>query len=328
MLKPPTKQKKAKHSKQKPISVIIQSQPSISPESMGVDYYEVLRVKREASDEELKRAYKRLAMKHHPDKNPLNAAESEARFKLVSEAYDVLSDPTRRHIYDLYGYDALNNPDDENDIFSDLFADDFDKSNGNNKNKSKSNSKSNNSKKKKSSPAVETRLPCTLEELFKGTRKKMPISRTILDQFGKAKKVEEILKIDIKPGWKKGTKITFPEKGDQEAGHAPADLIFVIEEKPHSVFRRDGNDLVAKQKITLLEALTGKTLTLLTLEGRPLTIPIAGVVKPGHEIVVKDHGMPFSKDPSKKGNLTIKFEIVFPSRLTADQKSDLRRVLG
>jgi DnaJ family protein B protein 4 len=55
--------------------------------------------------------------------------------------------------------------------------------------------------------------------------------------------VEEILKIDIKPVWKKGTKITFPEKGNQEPGITAADLIFVVDEKPHPIFKRDGNDL-------------------------------------------------------------------------------------
>lgn len=134
--------------------------------------------------------------------------------------------------------------------------------------------------------------------------------------------------MSIKPGWKKGTKITFPEKGDEEPGVTPADLIFVIEEKPHPVFRRDGNNLVVKQKISLLDALTGKTLNLTTLDGRNLTIPITDVVKPGHEVVIQNEGMPISKDPTKKGNLTIKFDVVFPSRLNAEQKSDLRRVLG
>lgn len=142
------------------------------------------------------------------------------------------------------------------------------------------------------------------------------------------KTVEEILKIDIKPGWKKGTKITFPEKGNQEPGITPADLIFVVDEKPHPIFKRDGNDLVVNQKILLLEALTGVSFSLATLDGRNLAIPATDIVKPGHEIVIPNEGMPISKDPSKKGNLLIKFDIIFPSRLTAEQKSDLRRALG
>lgn len=140
--------------------------------------------------------------------------------------------------------------------------------------------------------------------------------------------MEEILTIEIKPGWKKGTKITFPEKGNQELGFLPADLIFVLDEKPHVLFKRDGNDLVTNQEITLLEALTGKTLELSTLDGRNLMIPLTDIVKPGAEVVVPDEGMPISKEPGKKGNLRIKIDVKYPSRLTSEQKNDLRRVLA
>lgn len=146
--------------------------------------------------------------------------------------------------------------------------------------------------------------------------------------FRKPKPVEEILKIDITPGWKKGTKITFPEKGNHEPGVTPADLIFVIDEKPHSVYKRDGNDLIVDKKVSLLEALTGLTLSLTTLDGRNLTIPVLDIVKPGHEIVIPNEGMPISKEVSKRGDLRINFEICFPSRLTSEQKTDLKRVLG
>jgi len=146
--------------------------------------------------------------------------------------------------------------------------------------------------------------------------------------FSKSRYVEEILTIEIKPGWKKGTKITFPEKGNQEPGVVPADLTFVIDEKPHALYRRDGNDLVINQEITLLEALTGKTLDLTTLDGRSLVLPLTDIVKPGAEVVVPDEGMPISKEPGKKGNLRVKLDVKYPSRLTPEQKSDLRRVLG
>lgn len=140
--------------------------------------------------------------------------------------------------------------------------------------------------------------------------------------------LEEILIIEVKPGWKKGTKITFPEKGNQEPGIIPADLIFVIEEKPHALYRRDGNDLVVNQELTLLEALTGKTVDLITLDGRNLMIPLTDIVKPGAEVVVPNEGMPISKEPGRKGNLRIRIDVKYPSRLTSEQKSDLKRVLG
>lgn len=140
--------------------------------------------------------------------------------------------------------------------------------------------------------------------------------------------MEEILTIEIRPGWKKGTKITFPEKGNQEPGVIAADLIFVIDEKPHEVFTREGNDLVVNQEISLVEALTGKTVELTTLDGRNLLIPVTEMVKPGTEITVANEGMPISKEPRKKGNLRIKFDVRYPSRLTSEQKSELKRVLG
>lgn len=144
----------------------------------------------------------------------------------------------------------------------------------------------------------------------------------------KCRTVEEILTIEIKPGWKKGTKITFPKKGNQEPGFIPADLIFVVDEKPHALYKRDGNDLVLNQEITLLEALTGKTLDLTTLDGRNVMIPLTDIIRPGAEVVIPNEGMPISKQPGRKGNLKVKFNVKYPSRLTAEQKSDLRRVLG
>ncbi|PKI18357.1 hypothetical protein CRG98_049369, partial [Punica granatum] len=98
--------------------------------------------------------------------------------------------------------------------------------------------------------------------------------------------VEEFLAIDVKPGWKKGTKLTFPEKGSEQPGRIAADLIFIIDEKPHKTFTREGNDLVVTQKISLAEALTGYTVRLTTLDGRSLTIPINNVIHPNYEEVV------------------------------------------
>lgn len=335
---------------------------------MGVDYYNILKVNRNASEDDLRRAYRRLAMIWHPDKNPSNKREAEAKFKQISEAYDVLSDPQKRQIYDLYGEEALKsgqvppppastrggpqhhihhpnpsfrfNPRDADDIYEEFFGPDGSGTGagggGGGRNRMykdgffrTSNGDYGSQALRKAAP-VENLLPCSLEELYKGAKKKMKISRTISDAFGygKIRTVEEILSIDIKPGWKKGTKITFPEKGNQEPGVIPADLIFVVDEKPHLVFKRDGNDLIVDREITLLEALTGKALELKTLDGRSLEIQLTDIVKPGYEMVVPNEGMPISKEPSRKGNLRIKFDVNYPSRLTSEQKSDLKRVLG
>ncbi|KAL3824186.1 hypothetical protein ACJIZ3_020215 [Penstemon smallii] len=278
---------------------------------MAVDYYSILKVSKNATEDDLKKSYKRLAMKWHPDKNATNTKEAEAKFKKISEAYDVLNDPQKRQMYDSYGEEGLNcnfypppPSRDAEDIFEEFFGGGKWKSNGR--------------RLKKAAP-MEIKLSCSLEELYKGAKRKMKISRIILDDFGKPSTVEEVLAIHLKPGWKNGTKITFPEKGNHEPGATPGDLIFVVDEKPHPIFKRDGNDLILNHKISLLDALTGKTLVITTLDGRHISIPISDIVKPGHEMLFQNEGMPVSKEPGKNGNFRIKFDVKFPSRLTADQ---------
>eukprot|EP01018_Ginkgo_biloba_P015762 Gb_28289 [translate_table: standard] len=342
---------------------------------MGVDYYNILNVGRNVSDDDLKKAYRKLAMKWHPDKNPNNKKEAEAKFKQISEAYEVLSDAQKRAIYDQYGEEGLKgqvpppgagggpsfydgsgpnvyrfNPRNAEDIFAEFFGESspfggmgrmggmgtrgarfpdsmFGGFSGQESVFSSFGGGGAPAEPRKAKP-VENKLPCTLEELYKGATKKMKISRIIADISGKTLPVEEILTIKIKPGWKKGTKITFPEKGNEQPNVVPADLIFVIDEKPHELYKRDGNDLVVTQKISLAEALTGYTVNLMTLDGRNLNIPIIDVIKPGYEKVVPKEGMPITKEPGKRGNLRIKFDIKFPTRLTAEQKSVIKKLLG
>ncbi|XP_057513886.1 uncharacterized protein LOC130795692 isoform X2 [Actinidia eriantha] len=337
---------------------------------MGVDYYKVLQVDRNAKEDDLKKAYRKLAMKWHPDKNPNNKKEAEAKFKKISEAYDVLSDPQKRAVYDQYGEEGLKgqvpspgaggfpvgsdgggptmfrfNPRSADDIFSEFFGvrSPFGDMGGSRAGGSgfprgmfgddifaslRSGGGEGSGYVPRKGAAIERTLPCSLEDLYKGTTKKMKISRDVIDASGRPSTVEEILTIEIKPGWKKGTKITFPEKGNEQRGVIPSDLVFIIDEKPHGAFKRDDNDLIATQKISLVEALTGFTAQFTTLDGRNLTVPINTIISPTHEEVVKGEGMPIPKEPSKKGNLRIKFNIKFPTRLTSEQKTGIKRLLA
>lgn len=341
---------------------------------MGVDYYKILGVERNAKDDDLKKAYRKLAMRWHPDKNPNNKKDAEAKFKEISEAYDVLSDPQKKAVYDQYGEEGLKgvpppdagaggpggatyfstggpttfqfNPRNPDDIFAEFFGSSnpfggmgggmrgagsrFSSIFGDNMFSTFGEGAGGVPMQSgpRKAPPIEQKLPCSLEDLYKGTTKKMKISREISDVSGKTIPVEEILTINIKPGWKKGTKITFPEKGNEQPNVTPSDLIFIVDEKPHPVFSRDGNDLVTTQKISLADALTGYTVHLTTLDGRNLTIPINNVINPNHEEVVPREGMPVPKDPTKKGNLRIKFNIRFPMRLTSDQKAGFKKLLA
>ncbi|KAA0044173.1 dnaJ-like protein subfamily B member 4 [Cucumis melo var. makuwa] len=139
--------------------------------------------------------------------------------------------------------------------------------------------------------------------------------------------VDKIVAVDIRPGWKRGTKITFPELGDPHSRVIPSKVVLTLDEIPHRVFKRDGNDLIATQEITLVEALTGYTVHLTTLGGRNLMVPIDSVVGPSYEEVVMGEGMPFPKEPSRNGNLRIKFNIMFPIKLTSEQKMGINQLL-
>ncbi|XP_010254209.1 PREDICTED: dnaJ homolog subfamily B member 1-like isoform X1 [Nelumbo nucifera] len=329
---------------------------------MGVDYYDILKVNKNATDDDVKKSYRKLAMKWHPDKNPNNKKEAEAKFKQISEAYEVLSDPQKRAVYDQYGEEGLKgapppgtggggfpfpngssskfNPRNAEDIFAEFFGSSpfgfgstgpgkpmrfqdgvFGGFGG-------SDNVFGGGTTPRKPPPVESKLPCSLEELYTGSTRRMKISRNVVDVNGQLVQESEILTIDVKPGWKKGTKITFPDKGNEQVSQLPADLVFVIDEKPHNVYKRDGNDLILTQKVSLAEALSGTTVNIVTLDGRDLAIPVSDILSPGYELVVEEEGMPITKEPGKKGNLRIKFEVRFPTRLSSEQRAGLKRILG
>lgn len=98
---------------------------------------------------------------------------------------------------------------------------------------------------------------------------------------------EEVIQIDIKPGWKGGTKVTFPGKGGEQPGKPPADIQFIVEEQPHPRFQRDGNDLVYSPKISLKDALLGGTLEIDHLDGNKLPVRFAGPVQPSQPMVLR-----------------------------------------
>lgn len=175
-------------------------------------------------------------------------------------------------------------------------------------------------------------LKVSLNELYSGTTKRLKVGRRLLDGTTE----DKVLTIQVVPGWKSGTKVRFPKAGNEIPGGDAQDLVFVMEEKPHEVFRREGNDLTATLTLTLVEALAGApgnkrvTRILELLDGRRLQVPPpVGIVKPGMETRIPGEGMPIRREGGvkSKGDLVVKWEVIFPDTLTVAQKEGIRKIL-
>lgn len=336
---------------------------------MGKDYYAILGVTKSASEDEMKKAYRKMALKYHPDKN--KSPNAEEKFKEISEAYDVLSDPRKKQIYDQVGEEGLKKGaggpsgsncgrgftyayhGDPRATFAQFFGnsnpfDEFDGYSGvdpgmgidisefmcggmNRANSFPSNYQHCNSSKPKVQDASIVRdLPVSLEDIAQGARKKMKISRKIYNESGILRTEEKILEVNIKPGWKAGTKITFAQEGDRVPGKTPADIIFIIREKAHQHFTRDDSNLIHIKKISLKEALCGlPTFHVPLLNGNSQSLSIINeVIKPTTVKRILAGGLPYPKEANRRGDLIVKFEIIFPDRINEELQKSLSDALG
>ncbi|KAL2904655.1 DnaJ-like protein subfamily B member 13 [Bienertia sinuspersici] len=170
---------------------------------------------------------------------------------------------------------------------------------------------------------VEKTLECSLEELCFGAIKKIKITRDVISDAGIIVQEEETLQINVKPGWRKGTTITFEGKGDEKPSYLPADIVFLIEEKRHPLFKRVGDDLELGVEIPLLKALVGCTITLPLLGGEKMVMKIDDVIHPGYEKIIPNQGMPKYMEEAQRGrgHLRLKFIVNFPLNLSDDKRA-------
>lgn len=104
----------------------------------------------------------------------------------------------------------------------------------------------------------------TLDEINKGCVKKMKISKRVLQSDGSPKREDKYVSISVKPGWKAGTRVTFQKEGDQQRGKIPADIVFIIRDKPHAFFKRDGSDIRYTARLTLKQVSSSSALRIIT----------------------------------------------------------------
>ena len=284
------------------------------------DYYKILGVPRSASAEEIKKVYRNLAKKYHPDRNP-GDRQAEEHFKEINEAYQVLSDPTKRARYDQLGESYSQwqqggapgnfdwgqwassqgggaqevNLDDlfGEGTFSDFFRSIFGGSTGGQGSRGRTS---------RAVPTIQQPVTITLQEACSGTSRTLQIGSRRVD-------------VTIPPGVRNGTKVRV-----QGAGPSNSDLYLVVELADDPVFEAEGDDLHTHVTIDVFKAILGGEVEVRTCSGKVvLTVP-AGT-QPEQVFRVAGRGLPLLKNPKDCGDLYVHLKVQVPRTLTAKQKS-------
>ncbi|MCX5847056.1 MAG: DnaJ domain-containing protein [Deltaproteobacteria bacterium] len=308
---------------------------------MAEDYYKILGIEKTASAEEMKKAYRKLALKWHPDKNPNNKA-AEEKFKKISEAYAVLSDTQKRKDYDMYGSaDQFRQRYTQEDIFRGFDLNDilrgfgfgdlggrgaktFRTSRGGGaftQNDSFSDifegERQRFSRMPQKGQDFEYNLSITLEESVLGAEKKLSLQ--------KEDSIEEI-SFKIPPGINSGKKLRLAGKGTPGVdGGPPGDLYLFINILPHPIFARDGHDLYIEKAISFTQAILGTSIDIPTLDGATKRIKISPGTQNNTKIRMKGFGVPGLKG-TDKGDQFVKITIEVPKRLNDKQLQLVRKL--
>ena len=295
------------------------------------DPYQVLGVQRDAEEAAIKKAYRRLAQQNHPDKNPGDPA-AEERFKEISQAYAVLSDPARRSAYDEFGAVALDpNFDAEQaraatrgfggagfsrGAFTGHFGGDGDPSDLGGMFENLFGAARNRAPRARRGSDLETVLELDFVEAALGCERRVDLQRPAAGG-GPAEK--QTLKIRIPPGVATGSKIRLAGKGAAgTAGGPSGDLFARIRVRPHPVFRRDGRDIRMEASIGVTEAILGTEFEIPTLDGQVL-LRVPPGTDSGSKLRLQGKGIP-AANGTGPGDLYVEIRIRVPKNLDEDTK--------
>ena len=327
----------------------------ISSISAEEDFYELLGIKRDATTKEIKKAFRKLSLKYHPDRNP-NNKEIHEKYLRINKAHETLTDPEKREIYDIYGEEGS--------------------------------SKEMNIKNmpKQKGPNYQATIQVSLEDLYNGMTKELSLSKNVIcpschgtgGKLGKTKQcphcngrgmqvrvvnmmgfqmqtqqpcefckgkgitfsekcpkcngsklVKETKKIviEVEKGMRNKHEIVFEREGEQVPDMLPGDFIVKLEQRKHSFFHtREGNHLRADIWLNLKEALLGYSKKIKHLDGREIYIESKETTQPFQIRKIEGEGMPIHKFPSQKGDLFLNMKVKFPKKLSDKEKQLINEI--
>jgi curved DNA-binding protein len=289
------------------------------------DYYKTLGVERIASEAEIKKAYRKLARQYHPDINPGNKT-AEAKFKEINEAYEVLSDKSKREKYDRFGRDwqryqqgggaggfdwgsySGGSPfgggagGDFSDFFETLFGGGGARSAGRGGGSFRVDG-----------PPVEHEAEITLDEAFSGTQ------RTL--QFSSPNGQPRTITVKIPAGVDNGSRVRVAGEGSPGAGGGRrGDLYLIVKVAPHERFERRGDDLETAVQADLYTMLLGGAVRVPIMGGKTISLSVPAGTPNGKKFRITGQGMPRLRAPETRGDLYVKLEALLPSGLSTRER--------
>lgn len=302
-----------------------------------MDYYEILGVSKNSTKDQIKKSYRKLALKYHPDRNKDNK-EAEEKFKKISEAYAVLSNDKKRQQYDTFGAAGFQQRYSQEDIFRDSNLGDILKEfgfggmaggfrtsthGGGGLFDTLFEQVSGHGQRRRARPVKGTdltfELSVSLNDVLNGSDKTISLRRG-----GRMENVS----VKVPPGIAEGKKLRLSGKGQPSpTGGPPGDLYLLIKILPHDVFTREGSNLVIEKKIPFSAACLGTEISVASLSGQELRVKVPPGIQQQAKLRLKGHGLPTGfKGP--KGDIHVKIAIRIPKKLSAEQKKLMEQLAG
>jgi DnaJ-class molecular chaperone len=297
------------------------------------DLYWILGVPDDADERDIKKVYKKLSIKYHPDKNPDEA--SREMFNEIRDAYEILNDPDKKILYDTGGMEAVKKgekgevqkTDDVNSEI-DVSLKDLYTSNSDMK------------------AHLSRRVVCRGCRMKPGAQQCLGCGRcpnevkVVNVQMGpfmtqqqqevpskeKCKTADVTIDVNIEKGMRDGESLTYPRMAEERPGMLPGSVILKLKTKKHPLFTRRSDDLHMDMKISLRESLLGWSQTIRHLDGHTLELSTKAVTSHLQVVKAKGEGMPLRDDPASFGNLHVKVAIDFPSQISEKQKEEIAKI--